>query len=129
MGSAQGNSSDPSRRRGESFASTGEGMEIVKDGEEEGGQDESDEQEQAGEVRREPVRLRGRGGFGHPQAGCGRGRGHGRSLEVATSPSKAVPATADPADAMEGLASRMSALQFVPHSVRTAQGRGQERGG
>ncbi|KAF2008970.1 hypothetical protein BU24DRAFT_380958, partial [Aaosphaeria arxii CBS 175.79] len=84
---------------------------------------------------RAPVRLHGRGGFTHPprqsQFGRGRGRGRGVSKSVAKSPEvlKAVPAKPmkkddDTADPMDGLTSSMSSLQFVPHAVRTARGRG-----
>ncbi|KAH7407085.1 hypothetical protein DE146DRAFT_630345 [Phaeosphaeria sp. MPI-PUGE-AT-0046c] len=105
------------RRRGESFASTaGDGMELVRDEDEDqaatnGGGD--------GESRRNPVKLRGRGGFSYP---AGRGRG---------STSKAVDAaktTSAPADPVDGIASSLSALQFVPHSVRMAQGRTKGQG-
>ncbi|KAL5114337.1 hypothetical protein ACEQ8H_007774 [Pleosporales sp. CAS-2024a] len=82
------------RRRGESCASmAGEGMDVV--------QDEEDE----GEARRIPVKLRGRGGFSHA-------RGQGAS------------SAATGVDAVDSLASSMAALQFVPHSVRMARGRG-----
>jgi hypothetical protein len=71
-----------------------------------------DQQEPA--ARRNPVKLRGRGGFGHPQSVD---QGHGK--HTSTSP---------PADPIDSLVSSMSSLQFVPHSVRMARGRGRGRG-
>lgn len=105
-----------SRRRGESFASAGEGMELVRD--------EDEDQNAAngngdGESRRIPVRLRGRGGFSHP---VGRGRG---STSKAQDAAKTASTPADPVD---GIASSLSALQFVPPSVRMAHGRGKGQG-
>jgi hypothetical protein len=110
------------RRRGDSTASTvGEGMELVQD------DDEEDERltkdgEKSGESRRNPVKLRGRGGFSHPP---GRGRAN---IPVATADvSKSSTSSFSASDPVDNLASSMSALQFVPHSVRVARGRG--RGG
>ena len=62
--------------------------------------------------RRSPIKLRGRGCFTHPHS-VDRGRENLAST---------------PADAMDSLTSRMSSLQFVPHSVRMARGRGRGRG-
>jgi hypothetical protein len=100
-------------------------MELVQDDdEEEDGGGVSKAGEANGESRRIPVKLRGRGGFSHPP---GRGRG---TIAAATDVSKSstsssgASASADPVDT---LATSMSALQFVPHSVRVARGRG--RGG
>jgi hypothetical protein len=64
--------------------------------------------------------LRGRGGFSHPQA---TGRGSGLNEEAAPS------STTTNADPLDKLVSDMSALHFVPHSVRMARGRGRGRGG
>ena len=90
-------------------------MEIAQD------QDEHHEEDQGdSEMRRYPIQLRGRGGFGHAQ---GPGRGLGRGDAAVKTVPKAV--TAAPAvDPMDSLASSMSALQFIPHSVRMARGRG-----
>ncbi|KAF1947487.1 hypothetical protein EJ02DRAFT_91304 [Clathrospora elynae] len=111
------------RQRGESVASAAsEGMEITKDQEGDQGEDGMEEEEdQDGEPRRYPTRLRGRGGFGHAQ---GTGRGSGRGNLTATTPSK----PAQPTDPIDALTSGMSALQFIPHSVQVARGRGRGRG-
>lgn len=104
-------------------------MEITK-GETEGDEahaevEEGEEQED--HATREPFKLRGRGGFGHPQAGRGRGRGRGAS--AATHPSKDAPSIASTSpDPVDNLTTSMSALQFIPHSVRMARGRGRGRG-
>ncbi|KAH6085496.1 hypothetical protein HBI67_000990 [Parastagonospora nodorum] len=104
------------RRRGESFASAaGDGMELVHDEDED---DESHMTNDGVDARRIPVKLRGRGGFSHPR---GRGRG---SSSTAHDASKASIST----DPVDSLATSMSALQFVPHSVRMARGRGRGRG-
>jgi hypothetical protein len=117
--------SDGARRRGASFASTsGEGMDVVKDEDE---HRDEDEQEANDGPKRNPLKLRGRGGFSHPRA-PGRGGGRGISKAVATPQSSTSSSTA-PADPVDSLASSMSALQFVPHSVRMARGRGRGRGG
>lgn len=106
-----------SRRRGESFVSTaGEGMELVRDEEEDQTTTHGDGD---GESRRIPVKLRGRGGFSHP---AGRGR---ESTFKAEGTAKT---TSAPADQVDGIASSLSALQFVPHSVRMAHGRGRGQG-
>lgn len=82
------------------------------------------EEEWHAESRRYPTRLRGRGGFGHGQTSLGRDRGGGHSMPTHPS-SKPAPATATTAaDPMDALTSKLSALQFVPHSVRVARGRG-----
>jgi hypothetical protein len=115
------------RRRGESITSTaGEGMELVQDEE-----DDYDEIEgqvtkdgESGEPRRTPLRLRGRGGFSHA-----RGRGRGRGIPATHNMSKSpTTSSGSPPDPVDSLASSMSALQFVPHSVRMARGRGRARG-
>jgi hypothetical protein len=113
------------RRRGESISSTvDESADTVKN--QEGDQDESDQEEQqGGETRSYPVRLHGRGGFGHARGMSG---GSGRGISTATTPSK--PATVTPSsDPMDSLTAGMSALKFIPHSVRAARGRGRGRGG
>jgi len=107
-------------------------MDIVKDEEDE--EDDEDDSEDEGKegFKRTPVKLRGRGGFGHPRgAGRSRGRGNGRgrggSTAQASTASQAPEASAVKADPMDGLASSMSALQFVPHSIYSrgkARGRG-----
>ncbi|KAF2024156.1 hypothetical protein EK21DRAFT_104874 [Setomelanomma holmii] len=114
--SSMGESNAGIRRRGESFASVGDGMELVKDEEEE---DCGDRDEGEGvEARRAPIKLRGRGGFSHPR---GRGRGIPAASHASKQTSTSAAATADPVD---DLASGMSALHFIPHSVRMARGRG-----
>ena len=101
------------RRRGQSFASTaGDGMDVVNDEIE---SQAKDLQESAS--RTTHVKLRGRGGFSHPQ-GAGRGRGSNDQAALGM-------VNADPVDK---LTSSMSALQFVPPSVRLARGRGRGRG-
>lgn len=93
-------------------------MEIVKDEGEDHGEDAAKEDV---EPRRAPLKLRGRGGFSHPRMPGRAGRGGAEAV----SPSEASAA----ADPMDSLASGMSALHFVPHSVRMARGRGRGRGG
>jgi len=89
-------------------------MEIVRD------QDDNHEEDQGdGETRRYPTQLRGRGGFGHAQ-GAGRGLGRGDAAgKIASNQVTAAPAV----DPMDSLASGMSALKFIPHSVRMARTR------
>jgi hypothetical protein len=100
-------------------------MELVHDEDE----DEDDgghvmkDGEADGESRRIPVKLRGRGGFSHP-----RGRGHGSISEATDASKSAIASSGASADPVDSLASSMSALQFVPHSVRVARGRGRGRG-
>lgn len=128
--------SQSGRRRGESNAgvANAETMDVVRD-EDQDVKNEEEKDDGDEEVRRAPVKLRGRGGFQHPRGqdrgrGSGRGRGRGRGTastltQASGSASKTGPAaTADP---MEGLTSSMSALQFVPHSIY-ARGRGRGRG-
>ncbi|KAF2683674.1 hypothetical protein K458DRAFT_260054, partial [Lentithecium fluviatile CBS 122367] len=127
--------STTSRGRGESVSGTnGESMDVVKDEDDE---EENNDDEGTEENKRTPVKLRGRGGFGHPRAagrgkGYGRGRGRGRDgsqTEAAQTPGpgKAPTASTANADPMEGLTSSLSALQFVPHSIY-ARGKGRGRG-
>jgi hypothetical protein len=75
--------------------------------------------QQQRELKSPHMKLRGRGGFSHPQ-GYGRVRG---SQEKAASGSQQ-----NDADSVDSLASSMSALHFVPHSVRMARGKGRGRG-
>lgn len=71
------------------------------------------------DLRFSHVKLRGRGGFSHPQ-GYRRGRG---------SQEKASPGSQQSdAGSVDSLAASMSALHFVPHSVRMARGRGRGKG-
>lgn len=124
LSSNQGSISVPARHRGESFASAGEhGMVVVRDEAEQG-----EEEEESGS-RRQPLRLRGRGGFSHPR---GYARAHGRATSSGNDAALSSPtATSSKAqiDSVDSLASGMAALQFVPHSVRIARGRGRGRGG
>jgi len=87
-------------------------------------QDESEHETQTSSHQRDTkpplLKLRGRGGFTHPQA---TGRGSGRHDGAAPS------STTTNADPLDKLVSDMSALHFVPHSVRMARGRGRGRGG
>ena len=104
-------SSHHGRTKGDSSASAaGDGMDVVQDGSEH----ETQTSSHAG------LKLRGRGGFTHPQA---TGRGSGRHDGAAPS------STTTNADPLDKLVSDMSALHFVPHSVRMARGRGRGRGG
>lgn len=135
------------RRRSSTIASKAKtNMAVAKQAEEmdehdeDGSEDDEDEDEDMETPRsppRSPVQLRGRGGFSHPpgqrprRGGGGRGRGLGRGVasDVSKAPSTQAPkstATA-PSDPMDSLTARMSSLQFVPHAVRLARGRG--RGG
>jgi hypothetical protein len=105
-----------SRRRGESFASAaGDSMDV---GPNEGEVKAAIQQQR--ELKSSHMKLRGRGGFSHPQ-GYGRGRG---SQERAVLDSRQ-----KEADTVDSLANSMSALHFVPHSVRMARGKGRGRGG
>jgi hypothetical protein len=115
------------RRRGESITSTTvEDMHLVHD-EDEDEDDDGDESKgqtvKDADARRIPVKLRGRGGFSHPP-----GRGRGRGTSVTHDLLKSTSASPPAADSVDSLTSSMSALQFVPHSVRIAQGRGRGRG-
>lgn len=111
-------------------------MDVVKDEDAEEGNEEEDEEVEAKEGPRTPVKLLGRGGFSHPRGGRrpnrGRGRGGGdassRPPAAAELATQTAPAKTVAADPMDGLASSMSALQFVPHSLY-ARGRGRGRGG
>jgi hypothetical protein len=107
-------------------------MDVVNDDEDEKEEDGEDDEEKQ-ESKRTPVKLRGRGGFSHPRGadrsrGYGRGRG-GTSISAAqsTTSSKEPKVLTAKADPMDGLASSMSALQFVPHSLY-ARGKGKGRG-
>jgi hypothetical protein len=116
-GGASGASGATGRRRGESSASTvGDSMDVVRDQDEDNAKEEQDD----GETRRYPTKLHGRGGFGHGQS---TGRAVGRGSLQPTTPPKSVSA-AESIDPMDSLASSMSALKFIPHSVRVARGRG-----
>lgn len=123
-----GGVSESGRRRGESFASTvGEEMHVdeSKVDDEENEPDDSDDVQDS-ESRRYPTKLRGRGGFGHAR-GSERGRGLGTPTTAAIS--KTGPTTnTTQKDTVDSLTSSMSALQFIPYSVRTGRGRGRGRG-
>ncbi|OAG04116.1 uncharacterized protein CC84DRAFT_1166226 [Paraphaeosphaeria sporulosa] len=112
--------STTSRRR--ASEANGEAVELVKDEDVRDNDEEEDKETEAKDSPRAPVKLRGRGGFTHPRgsrdSGRGRGRGSGESSTAQTSTQTA----------MDGLASSMSALQFVPHSLYS-RGRGRGRGG
>ena len=95
-------------------------MDVVRDEDEEA---EDYGEEAVVEPRRAPVKLRGRGGFSHPR---GRVRGIPAASHASTQTPSSAASTTDPVDE---LASSMSALQFIPHSVRMARGRGKGRGG
>ena len=127
-----------SRQRGTSLsAADGEAMDVVRGEDEVEGDDDDDGQgevEERSELRA-PVRLLGRGGFTHPRRsrGSARGRESGRveappplPADQADQPVSQPKTAADP---MDSLASSMSALQFVPHSVYSRGGRGRGRGG
>ena len=109
-------SSNASRHRGESFASAvGDSMDVVPDEEE----TEAASQQQR-ESKPSHMKLRGRGGFSHPQ---GYERARGRQEKAASGSQQ------KEADTVDSLATSMLALHFVPHSVRMARGRGRGRGG
>jgi hypothetical protein len=108
MSSMGGATGSPGRRRGESNANTKDDtMET-----------DHEEAQDGGEARRYPTKLHGRGGFG--------GRGLGREETAGITATKTVTA-AKSTDPMDSLTSSMSALKFIPHSVRVARERG--RGG
>ncbi|KAH7066575.1 hypothetical protein BKA63DRAFT_123359 [Paraphoma chrysanthemicola] len=119
--SSLGENGDITRRRGESFGSRGDGMDVVKDEDEDV---EFNGEERGADARRTPLKLRGRGGFSHARA-------RGRGIPATSHVSKQTTTLSDTAtaDAVDELASSMSALQFIPHSVRVARGRGRGRGG
>lgn len=107
--------SHPGRRRRESLAgAAGDSMDVVHDEREDQARDHQQQ-----DTRSSPFKLRGRGGFSHPQ-GAGRGRGANDQAAIAGKVG---------VDPIDKLASEMSALHFVPHSVRVARGRGRGRGG
>ncbi|KAF2660109.1 hypothetical protein K491DRAFT_688713 [Lophiostoma macrostomum CBS 122681] len=123
------------RRRSSTVnAAPAEGMDVVRDEGLETGEgkstptaEEEENEEDTPKSPRAPIKLHGRGGFGRG-GGRGRGRGRGRGSGPSTNPPANNPSSSKaPEDSMEGLTSSMSALQFVPHSVRLAKGRG--RGG
>lgn len=117
MSSAGGTSGTTGRRRGESSASAaGEIMDVARDQDKDDAKEEQDE----GETRRYPTRLHGRGGFSHGQR---RDRAIGRG-DLQTKASTNAVSAVDPVDPMDSLTSSMSALKFIPHSVRMARGRG-----
>ncbi|KAH8731561.1 hypothetical protein GQ44DRAFT_604166 [Phaeosphaeriaceae sp. PMI808] len=121
--SSLGDNATAGRRRGESVTSTaGEGMDLVPDHEDQ----ESNGNEHQGKAdeltRRTPVKLRGRGGFSHAHT-SGRGRGRGSPTTQNVPKPTDTPSNSS-VDVVDSLASSMSALQFVPHSVRVARGRG-----
>lgn len=90
-------------------------MDVVRD------QDEEEKEEHSqGETRRYPTKLHGRGGFGQGQS-PGRTVGRG-SPQASVSPKST--SSAQTVDPMDSLTSSMSALKFIPHSVRMARGRG-----
>ncbi|KAF2119947.1 hypothetical protein BDV96DRAFT_610098 [Lophiotrema nucula] len=110
-------------------------MDIVNDEQEEDKTESSEDQEapKSPQLNERPtVTLRGRGGFGHPRR-PGRGRGYGWGLSSTTSSTTKAPletpsASASP-DPVDSLTSSMSALQFVPHSVRFGKGTGRGSAG
>ena len=65
------------------------------------------------------IKLRGRGGFSHPQ-----GAGQGRGSQDQGAP---VSRNSETAGSVDSLTLSMSALQFVPQSVRMARGKGRGR--
>lgn len=90
-------------------------MDVVR------GQDEDEKEEHnQGEARRYPTKLHGRGGFGQGQSP---GRAIGRGSPQATVSPKYT-SSVQTVDPMDSLTSSMSALKFIPHSVRMARGRG-----
>lgn len=112
-------------------------MDVAKDEEAgDGKEDEVDgEKDEGKENRRTPVKLHGRGGFTHPRGtgrgrgyGRGRGRGAGSGTQMSDPPATNGAPAQSALDPMEGLTSRMSALQFVPHSLY-ARSKGLARGG
>lgn len=99
-------------------------MQIVNDEEQEDAKmlqkDESKIQNEDG-ARRTPVKLRGRGGFGHFRGGRGqRSTANSAAEPVSAASTSDIPpskSTSESVDPVDGLASRMSALQFVPRSI------------
>lgn len=81
------------------------------------------------------IKLAGRGGIGLGRSIPGRGRAAQHQHSSSTNTQVSLAKTEEPAqdkgadDPMDGLVGRMSALQFVPHSVRMGQGRGRGGGG
>ncbi|PVH99656.1 hypothetical protein DM02DRAFT_614818 [Periconia macrospinosa] len=116
------------RRRGDSINTPkGDAVQVANDGGIEGDEKEDGVGVESDRVKRTPMKLRGRGGFGHPR-GSRQGGGTTTTSATQTAPPKVT--TQKPssisADPMESLASHMSALQFVPHSLYS---RGKGRGG
>ncbi|KAF1927196.1 uncharacterized protein M421DRAFT_422055 [Didymella exigua CBS 183.55] len=108
--------SNAGRRKGESFASAaGDSMDVVQNKEEA----QAVKQQQQRDSRSSHIKLRGRGGFSHPQ---GYGRGHDSQNQAAQTSEQ------EGGDSVDSITSSMTALHFVPHSVRMARGRGRGRG-
>lgn len=120
-----------------SVGGAGDAMHIVRD---ENDGEAGERNAKSPTQQRAPFKLRGRGGFGHGPRGRGRGRGrgsvnhiegqqeHGTTANESQLSTKATSSSDTAADPMEGLTSKMSSLQFVPHSVRLARGRGRGQG-
>jgi hypothetical protein len=109
-----------------STASTAEGMDVVRDEDEVGeGIEEEKDEDMSGQKspQRTPFKLLGRGGLGRARGGRGRIHYPGSSADARSGPS-----SKEAADPLDSLTSRMSALQFVPRSVRGARGRGRGTG-
>jgi hypothetical protein len=121
------NSTTSTASRTRASEANSEAMQVVHDADrgEPDGEGEEAEGAAPNDGARAPVKLRGRGGFTHPRGSRGANHNHGRG-RGGGEPSTA-PANNTAADPMEGLASRMSALQFVPHSLYS-RGRGRGRG-
>lgn len=127
LGSTGGTVEPSGRRRGQSSASmTLDSMDTREDQERD---QEEDQEEQQIQVKRAPLKLRGRGGFGHARTVSNGGRGQEKPAPA--SPDAQVTKATPPADPVDSLTSTMSALRFVPHSVRVTRGsvRGKGRGG
>jgi hypothetical protein len=115
LNSTNGNGRARSSTVGSTVESTVANGDKMDEGEDEDKDEESKEEAASkSPPQRAPFKLRGRGGFGRGEA-----RGTGAAAQLPLPAAKS--ASSDP---LESLTSGMSALNFIPQSVRLARGRG-----
>lgn len=91
------------------MSAAGDGMDVVPT------EREDQALKQQRDTRSPHIKLRGRGGFSHPQGYRLGGENQDQAAQSG-------------GDVVDSLTTSMSALHFVPHSVRMARGRGRGRG-